>query len=335
MITSGLNSAMVAMTGAGGRLGTLLVGSLKKNGITSSSIPRDCLHSTANIVDHFRKTKPSVVINSAALSQGSASDMQAINVEMPQRLAEAAEQLGIPFMHMSTTATRVQDLCGIKTPYALSKKEAEEKLSSYKRTMFHIDALVGSESDQIDIASLALGKMPLKVRLGGSQILQLTTYDAASKAITNVVQKTLKGQGDSIPTDITIAGDPIELNAFIDLVKSSEDSFLSQMALEMHIPLDKLMNFADLIRSGCLSPEFLHLGILSSQSPQVHDNEDFKNYHEDPIPSHQELASLVRKVRVFDTAKKFIGKVAPSNKKGQIVLEGIKILQNTSFQLKS
>lgn len=325
-VSTSVSKGAIALTGTSGRLGRYLVSAFENNGIDVVPVPRDVLEgSSLGIVKYFEKTRPLAVVNSAAISQGSFESMMSVNVTGAVKLGDAAKQIKLPFFQMSTTATAIPGISQEKTPYAWSKSMAKnELLSGGNLTIVDLDALIGtSQANQIDISSLAAGGAPLAVKMMGSRhIIQPTSYSAAAKTIANLVSECIKGH--PIPSRITIAGEPIALGDFVQLIKSEEFLF-KKIGLELHIQPEDLLKFAELVKNGSLCPEFLHLGSMASENPQIHDNEDFQHYHGDPIPTHVELAGQMRKTTTANIFKTMANIYKDSPKKLDLVVEAFRV----------
>lgn len=324
---------IIALTGSGGRLGGYLIESFAKIGIKAVSVPREALSTDSTIKEYLKKTNPLVLVNSAAVSQGSFAAMRKINVEMAVNLGKAASDLDIPFIQMSTNAAGIPGINQEQTPYAFSKKLAKDQLSQNKgrQTIVALDALIGSsENNQIDISTLAFGGAPMTVQiLGERQIIQPTSYLAASKTIANIADEYIKGH--HLPSQITIAGEPIALGDFIHLTKSDEFLF-EKLGLELQVKPEDLFKFAELIQNGSLSPEFLNLGKMVSANPVVHDIENFEHYHGDPIPTHKELADLVKKTTTLSIAQTFWNIFKTNPKKLEFSTEAINVFRKCNIR---
>ncbi len=323
----------VAITGAGGRLGCYLVAALDQVGIRAIPMPRAILSgSPKEIKGYLKETGASAVVNSAALSQGSFNAMMEVNVNGAVKLGKVTREMRLPFFHMSSTATWICGISKAKTPYAWSKKIAKEELLQESNvTIVDLDVLLGkSQVDQIDISTLAAGGVPIAVQmLGNRHIIQPTSYQAAGKAIANLVSESVKGR--PVPSSITIAGEPIALGDFVHLIKS-EDFLFKHFGLEMNLQPEDLLNFAKLVNNGSLSPEFLHLGQMAASSPKIHDNEIFEHFHGDPIPTHAELADQMKKTTALDILKTVSNIYKDSSQKLDLSIEALRVWQKCSVK---
>lgn len=318
-----MNKSIVALTGANGRLGRHLVSALADIGISAVSVPRDVLETSSGISKYLECTRPLAVINSAAISQGSSSAMKKVNVDGATNLGKATHQIGIPFFQMSTTATGISGISEEQTPYAWSKSLAKKELSLLNNTtIIELDALIGtSQTDQIDISSLAAGGLPLTVKmLGNRHIIQPTSYQAASKAIANLVSDSINGE--PIPLFLSAVGDPIALGDFIDLTRSSNSLFDE---FELQVNPEDLHALANAVQNGALSREFLHLGRMAGSLPKVHDNENFEYYHDAPLPTHKELAVQMKQTTTFNILRTGLNIFKSNPQKMELIKEAFQV----------
>lgn len=334
MFSNSVNRAkIVAVTGAGGRLGGYLLPGLRKAGLDCIAVPRSALSSPAKMKEFFEEHKPFAVINAAVASQGSLAEMMNVNVKTAVELGMAAEKTGSVFIHISTNATEIPGINSEQTPYAWSKLRCKQELLQVcKPFLFNLDVLIDSnQPSQLDISSLVVGGLPMSVRINGAgrQLIQPTSYLAASQTITNAVKELVEGH--SIPSTITVAGHAIKFDDFIDLSKSHGPRF-KERGFALHIDPKDLFALAGIVRNGSLSPEFLHLNEMSLTSPKTHCIQNFIRYHKDPIPTHEELAKHMGNAKALTSIKTLGTIFRNSDQKFQFTAEALKILNRCEIK---
>jgi dTDP-4-dehydrorhamnose reductase len=298
----------VSVLGPSGRVSSEIIQILKKENISIDLVPRNCLGSVSALTEHLTKTRCRFVINGAGISQASSyQKMQEVNVDLALRVAEATRNCNAHLFHLSSTASSIQGIDKIKTPYAYSKHEAALYLQEYVKgiTVCDLDALIGSNTSSFDLSTLAFGKAPVKLSLSSEQIIQPTSYTAVAQTIFNLIKEVHLGY--KAPTKLTCAGHPVSVNHFTSLVKSESSS--SEFHLEARISTKHLEKLAHLIQSGSLSPEFLHLSELSQKNPRIFDTKEFEHYHGEAIPNPRDLAKIASQTTLTRTIKEF-GKIA-------------------------
>jgi nucleoside-diphosphate-sugar epimerase len=280
--------------GAGGRLGQLLSPKLTENGLTVFTSQRSISQASELEIDEaFGGRNLKVIINCAVASKGSYSDMEEVNIHMPLKVATAAQKHGIPIIQTSTTATLISEL-GENSPYALTKKIAEEKLSKLANvTICRLCALTGDTSPTINISHMAgIGRiLPIAIHLTGEErTIQPISYIDASEALSNLATALAvrdEGTVNPFPSVINFVGEPVSISNFVRMI--------NETAKELHVSPEELLEIAEVVQNGSLTPEFIHLAMLSAGKQNVLCNAIFKSLlGNKPLASPIELALEIR-----------------------------------------
>ena len=311
------SSRKVGVMGASGRVGSELIHIFKEKGINTIVVPRQIVSGTVPQKEKFCvENEIDLMINAGGKSDGKTNTMREANVLQPLEMAKVLHKIGKPIIHLSSTATKISGLSEV-TPYALTKQEAEDALKYYA-TIVSMDVLIG-KSDKIDIGSLAGAGAHIK---GQRQWIQPTTYTAACKTIGNIAYEIL--EGNKVPHEIIVAGHPIELGEFVRLI--------NKVSFELHMCPQTLLKLAELVQNGSLTPEFIHLANLSDKQPIIHETDTFEYFHDDPIPTHEELAHEIKKTSFIEHLKLYAKIYKESPHKIGLVKNAISIIKNSAFK---
>ncbi|MBX9923771.1 MAG: sugar nucleotide-binding protein [Rhabdochlamydiaceae bacterium] len=278
--------------GSGGRLGKILTPEMQKSGMNVFSNTREITGASESAIGKsLVENRIDVIVNTAVVSEGSREEMQAVNVELPSRVAKAAQVQGIPFIQVSSTATQVSGV-GPSMPYADSKRDAENELlemnNSGKIKIARLDALVGgSARGKIDISYMMRAGVALHFK-GISPIFQPTSYRATSIGLTNMALACADpDRVKSVPSVVNFAGAPISISDFVRM--------LDEKAIELHVNPLELLAIADVVQNGSLTPEFLLLAISSGKDPKIHCNADFIDFlGDEKLPTTDDLIMDIR-----------------------------------------
>lgn len=312
------------LLGSTGRLGSKVYDRLSNSGAHVHNLPRDFFRRTPKEQsDYLRSKRIAVIINCTGATKGSLDALRETNFHGPYQLAQVASDLGIKFLQTSTAATQIHGI-GPDTPYALTKKEAEEALLSQTDAQIaRMDVLIGDkESTQISIGHLAGCKgLPLSVHLRNHQIFQPTSYDAVSCAISKLAEDHLAG-AQSIPRVVNLVGDPIAVNEFTDLINPE--------SIRMIVDGEELIELAKMVNNGSLTPEFIRLAGLASKHPVILDNTAFKELLGAELPTPEALAEMeqISFLKMLNTYKAIL---AASPDKRALIIEALKVIQKARF----
>ncbi|MBM3207785.1 MAG: sugar nucleotide-binding protein, partial [Chlamydiae bacterium] len=198
----------VMITGASGRLGGEFISALNQtrkvevfSTSRSSALKPDQIQITfkeneSQLKKIIEVNKLDCIVNCAAQSTGSYEEMYHSNVTFPTTLAKVSEEMGVPFIQMSSTAALYPVSC--ECGYAFTKKQAEENIMQYANSkLIRLDALIGCDS-KLDIGYLAkMGKyLGLSFHFDDLQgsIIQPTLYESASRAMARYIVGLLDGK---------------------------------------------------------------------------------------------------------------------------------------------
>jgi dTDP-4-dehydrorhamnose reductase len=313
------NEAKVLVTGgASGRLGPRIVDAISDAHhalSTSSRTGTDTLHlpMTSTIENMKTLIKDNVigcVINSAAISSGTFSEMKDINISGAQKLAQACAELGIPMIQISSTASQANDLSE-KQPYAYTKMRAEEAVINHGGHIARVDVLIGDKkSTTIALPHMAGTSLsPVSVRTA-DRTIQPITYDAAAIGISEMAKALLNNI--EIEQVINIAGDPMQLHAFLDMIQAD--------TAHLYVTPEDLRPLANLINNGAFTPEFLDLAeretpVMPTGSLKALIGSDFPQ----PEQVAAEAKASVSMAQLMKIAKFTMGNKSPAERKAIIV----------------
>lgn len=242
-----------------------------------------------------------IVLNMASASEGSYEDIQRVNVHLPKNLVEAAQSMNIKVIQFSSQAILTPGLTKEETPYAYSKREAEEVLKQYDNVIIvRLGAVLGGKSEVpvCSDAAVAYGSpFVLLPPEGGEQTIRPVTIDKVKDVLVALVEKIEKGE--KIPQVIDVAGKKITLEAFLKMV--------NPFALgSVKIPKKVIDALAKLVDKGVFTKEFMRMSKLMADVSGEAEKPDLSSLRsigvEPPTPEEVAIAaraqlSLLRTIK--------------------------------------
>ncbi|WP_299734207.1 NAD(P)-dependent oxidoreductase [uncultured Endozoicomonas sp.] len=282
----------ILVTGGAGRLGSRVVSHIgNSHAVQATSSTQRSGYMHLSLDDSVKSMQKkirdySMVIHSACLSKGTPDQIHEANVNGTKRIIQACRESDIPIMYISSAASKIKGLSSEATPYAHSKMEAENYAIENGVPVARVGVLVGDDKQATislcNMAGMISRTLPsISIRAQDSHI-QPIDYESAAACIRYMAEIML--QNKNYNEVIDIVGDPVSLNAFLDMINPS--------AIPLYVELDDLKELAELINDGAFTLEFIE---LAKKDGETIKNDKLKDVLGSGFKTVTEIASEARK----------------------------------------